>query len=115
MTNTQHNKFFSSNKIILFDMRNPKGSERLNIIQLTERLSEPPMTFVEKIVLNPIGYVKTDAVGDEVKDKSRISQIILSDNLAQSLRGHCWVLSRVCYFLDEPNSRGQTHDSKSSS
>ena len=45
------------------------------------------MTFVEKIVLNPIGFVKTDAVGDEVKDKSRISQIIINDNLAQSLEG----------------------------
>ncbi len=45
------------------------------------------MTFVEKAVLNPIGFVKTDAVGDEVKDKSRISQIIINDNLAQALEG----------------------------
>ena len=45
------------------------------------------MTFVEKAVLNPIGFVKTDAVGDEVKDKSRISQIIINDNLAQALDG----------------------------
>jgi len=45
------------------------------------------LTFVEKPVLNPIGFVKTDAVGDEVKDKSRISQIIINDNLAQALDG----------------------------
>jgi tRNA-Thr(GGU) m(6)t(6)A37 methyltransferase TsaA len=42
---------------------------------------------VEKAVLTPIGFVKTDAVGDEVKDKSRISQIIINDNLAQALEG----------------------------
>lgn len=45
------------------------------------------MTFVEKAVLTPIGFVKTDEVGDEVKDKSRISQIIINDNLAQALEG----------------------------
>jgi len=42
---------------------------------------------VEKAVLTPIGFVKTDEVGDEVKDKSRISQIIINDNLAQALEG----------------------------
>ncbi len=45
------------------------------------------MPFQEKVVLNPIGYVKTDAVGDEVKDKSRISQIILHEELTQALDG----------------------------
>jgi tRNA-Thr(GGU) m(6)t(6)A37 methyltransferase TsaA len=45
------------------------------------------LIFVEKAVLDPIGFVKTDAVGDEVKDKSRISQIIINDNLAQALEG----------------------------
>ena len=45
------------------------------------------MTFQEKIVLNPIGYVKTEAVGDEVKDKSRVSQIVLSDKLVSALDG----------------------------
>ena len=42
---------------------------------------------MEKAVLTPIGFVKTDEVGDEVKDKSRISQIIINDNLAQALEG----------------------------
>ena len=45
------------------------------------------MPFLEKIVLNPIGYVKTEAVGDEVKDKSIISQIILRDDFTQALNG----------------------------
>ena len=45
------------------------------------------MPSQKKIFLNPIGCVKTDAVGDEVKDKSRISQIILRDDLVEALEG----------------------------
>ena len=45
------------------------------------------MVFDQKIVLAPIGYVKTDAVGNEVKDKSRISQIILNSDLVEGLDG----------------------------
>jgi len=45
------------------------------------------MLFQEKIILNPIGFVKTDAVSDEVKDKSRISQIILRSDLVPALDG----------------------------
>jgi tRNA-Thr(GGU) m(6)t(6)A37 methyltransferase TsaA len=45
------------------------------------------MPFHEKVVLNPIGYVKTEAVGDEVKDKSRVSQIVLNDELVPALDG----------------------------
>lgn len=45
------------------------------------------MTFQERIVLNPIGYVKNEAVGDQVKDKSRVSQIVLSDELIPALDG----------------------------
>ena len=45
------------------------------------------MTFQDKIFLNPIGRVKTEAVGDEVKDKSRISQIIIRDELVEALEG----------------------------
>ena len=39
------------------------------------------MSSNEKISLSPIGYVKTEAVGDEVKDKLKVSQIILNDEL----------------------------------
>ena len=45
------------------------------------------MTFQDKIFLNPIGRVKTEAVGDKVKDKSRISQIIIRDELIEALEG----------------------------
>jgi tRNA-Thr(GGU) m(6)t(6)A37 methyltransferase TsaA len=45
------------------------------------------MPSEEEIILNAIGFVKTDAVGDEVKDKSRISQIILNEELVQALEG----------------------------
>ncbi len=39
------------------------------------------------IVVKPIGFVRTGAVGDEVKDKDRISQIIIHDEFAEALDG----------------------------
>ena len=39
------------------------------------------------IVMKPIGFVKTEAVGDEVKDKNRISQIIIHAEFAEALDG----------------------------
>ena len=39
------------------------------------------------IVMKPIGFVKTEAVGDEVKDKNRISQIIIHAEFAEALEG----------------------------
>jgi len=64
------------------------------------------MTFQEKIFLNPIGRVKTEAVGDEVKDKSRISQIIIREELAEALEGvdgfsHLFVL----FWLSQVSSK----------
>ena len=57
------------------------------------------MSFQEKIVLAPIGYVKTDAVGGEVKDKSRISQIILNSGLAEALDGFLVFPMFSCIFF----------------
>lgn len=56
----------------------------------------------EKFVLTSIGHVKTDALGNQVKDKSRISQIILNENLVEGLDGiedfsHIFVL----FWLNE--------------
>jgi tRNA-Thr(GGU) m(6)t(6)A37 methyltransferase TsaA len=51
------------------------------------KLEEIPMSHEQKIVLNPIGYVKTAAVGDEVKDKALISQIVVHDELTDGLSG----------------------------
>jgi tRNA-Thr(GGU) m(6)t(6)A37 methyltransferase TsaA len=64
------------------------------------------MPFQEKIILNPIGHVKTEAVGDEVKDKSRISQIIVRDELVEALEGvegfsHLFVL----FWLNQISSK----------
>ena len=38
-------------------------------------------------MLEPVGFVKTKAVGKEVRDKSLISQIIFREDLAGSLEG----------------------------
>ena len=59
----------------------------------------------EKIVLKPIGFVRTEAVGDEVKDKDRVSQIVINRELAESLKGitefsHLFVL----FWLHEVTS-----------
>ncbi len=43
--------------------------------------------FNEKIVLAPIGYIKTDAKGDEVREKSHHAKIIVNRNLNAALDG----------------------------
>jgi tRNA-Thr(GGU) m(6)t(6)A37 methyltransferase TsaA len=45
------------------------------------------MDSEKELVLKPIGFVRTQAVGDEVKDKSRISRIVLRDELVEGLEG----------------------------
>ena len=45
------------------------------------------MSATEKIELKPIGFVKTKAVGKEVRDRSSVSEIILSKDLAEALEG----------------------------
>ena len=64
------------------------------------------MIFQEKIELTPIGFVKTEAVGDEVKDKSRTSQIILNETLLPTLDGITELFAYFHYLLDEPDSKG---------
>jgi len=39
------------------------------------------------ITMEPIGFVRTNAVGDKVKDKSRISEIVLRKELVEALDG----------------------------
>lgn len=39
------------------------------------------------ITLKPVGYVRTQAVGDEVKDKTQISEIVIQPELAAALDG----------------------------
>jgi len=64
------------------------------------------MSFQQQIVLNPIGYVKTDAVGNEVKDKNIISQIVLHEDLVEALDGvdgfsHVFVLFWLNQVTDQ--------------
>ncbi len=42
---------------------------------------------MEKIVFNPIGYVRTVAVGEEVKDSVVVSEIVLDTDLTKALEG----------------------------
>jgi tRNA-Thr(GGU) m(6)t(6)A37 methyltransferase TsaA len=45
------------------------------------------VSAAEKIELKPIGFVKTKAVGKEVRDRSNVSEIILREDLAEALKG----------------------------
>ena len=72
------------------------------------------MSFDGKIVLNPIGYVKTSAVGDEVKDKSAISQIVLREELVEGLIGitgfsHLFVLFYLNQISEEQRRTLKVH------
>jgi len=55
------------------------------------------MFSAQPITMKPIGYVKTKAKGDEVKDRTRTAQIIVNSELNPALDGisdysHLWVL-----------------------
>ena len=72
------------------------------------------MPSEQKIVLNPIGYVKTSAVGDEVKDKSIISQIVLNNELVEGLDGitgfsHLFVLFYLNQITGEQRKTLKVH------
>ena len=45
------------------------------------------MFSYEKIVLWPIGFVCTKAVGNEVKDRSNIAEIVLREELMEAVEG----------------------------
>jgi tRNA (Thr-GGU) A37 N-methylase len=45
------------------------------------------MSSQKEIVLKPIGFVKTTAIGDEVRDKTRTSQLVLRKELTTALDG----------------------------
>jgi tRNA-Thr(GGU) m(6)t(6)A37 methyltransferase TsaA len=72
------------------------------------------MSFQEKIVLNPIGYVKTTAQGEEVKDKASLSQIVLRDDLVDGLNGisdysHLFVLFYLNQVTNEQKKTLRVH------
>jgi len=45
------------------------------------------MPSQDNICLEPVGFVKTDAVGNEVRDKKVISQIVFHEKLTEALEG----------------------------
>jgi len=45
------------------------------------------MAFKDKIIMKPIGYVRTTAVGDEVKDRTRTSEIVIGSEFTEALDG----------------------------
>jgi len=45
------------------------------------------MSTVEKVELKPVGFVKTEAVGKEVRDKGNVSEIVFREDLAEALDG----------------------------
>ena len=63
------------------------------------------MPTTDKIELKPIGFVRTKAVGKEVKRRTHISKIILREDLTESLDGieefsHLFII----FFLDKVKS-----------
>jgi tRNA-Thr(GGU) m(6)t(6)A37 methyltransferase TsaA len=72
------------------------------------------MAFEEVIVLKPIGIVRTEAVGDEVRDKSRISQIVVNSKFAEALEGieefsHLFVLFWLNKISNEERKTLKVH------
>jgi tRNA-Thr(GGU) m(6)t(6)A37 methyltransferase TsaA len=64
------------------------------------------MTSLSKINLEPVGFVKTKAVGKEVRDKNIISQIVFREELTEALEGiqefsHLFVLFWLHETSDE--------------
>jgi tRNA-Thr(GGU) m(6)t(6)A37 methyltransferase TsaA len=64
------------------------------------------MASEEGIVLKPIGFVRTRARGDEVKDKTAIAEVVIRDELVEALEGiadfsHLYVL----FWLNEVTSQ----------
>lgn len=55
------------------------------------------MNTSQVVLMKPVGYVKTEAAGDEVKDRTRTSEIVIHPELVTALEGitsysHVYVL-----------------------
>jgi tRNA (Thr-GGU) A37 N-methylase len=67
------------------------------------------MTSKQEITLTPIGYVKTDADNDQIKNRTHLSQIVVNPELAPALDGvaeysHLYVL----FWIHELTSEKRT-------
>ena len=45
------------------------------------------MSSHSKIYLEPVGFVKTEAVGKEVRNKNVVSKIVFREELSEALEG----------------------------
>ncbi len=68
----------------------------------------------ENIVLTPIGFVKTDAVGEQVRDRSRTSKIIVNSEFVEALDGissysHLFVLFWLNQIKDNERKTLKVH------
>ena len=62
--------------------------------------------FSGKICLEPVGFVQTEAIGMEVRDKNLISKVVLREDLTDALKGvekfsHLFVLFWLHEMSDE--------------
>jgi tRNA (adenine37-N6)-methyltransferase len=72
------------------------------------------MSSQQPITMKPVGYVKTQSVGDEVKDKTRTSEIIIQPELAEALDGvaeysHLYVLFWLHEISEEKRQTLKIH------
>lgn len=72
------------------------------------------MPSEQKITLKPIGFVRTKAVGDEVKDKTHLAQILLKRELTPALDGiadfsHVFVLFWLHEITAKERETGKVH------
>jgi tRNA (adenine37-N6)-methyltransferase len=72
------------------------------------------MSALNKINLDPVGFVQTEAVGKEVRDKTVISQIIFREDYTEALEGieefsHLFVLFWLHEMSDEDRKIMKVH------
>lgn len=72
------------------------------------------MSAAEKIELKPIGFVKTEAVGKEVRNKGNVSEIIFREDLVEALNGiedfsHLFVIFWMHEISKEERKRMKVH------
>ncbi len=70
--------------------------------------------FSEKIRLEPVGFVQTKAVGNEVRDKNVISKIVFREDLIEAMEGiedfsHLFVLFWLNRIPEEDRKRRKVH------
>jgi tRNA-Thr(GGU) m(6)t(6)A37 methyltransferase TsaA len=72
------------------------------------------MITSSEICLEPVGFIKTEAVGKEIRDKNVVSQIVFREELTEALEGveefsHLFVLFWLHDILDEDRNVTKVH------